>query len=345
VDGSGQYVEQSAHTCDKCPVGQHGFVDQDGNSGDCTLCPGGYINNRAGHSCRACPAGRIANAERTKCDKCPKGSFSTAGATTCTPWRTRGECGTDEYYATGTTTQDTCRKNLYFFDGVYNTAEKYSERITENSTATVAASSVSYQDCSDIENGDQLLVEDDAKVIAKETFKNCKKLKRLKIGTKLESIGESAFRGASLREVTIPDNIKTIKREAFKGNPLKKITVLDSATTFEDNAVDKGLTQFCGSPVGSRLPGVMSQRQQDNQPPCAKCESDKYAVNRYGTTCVAKTKKHKAILTSPGTDVSDTEWIDCPVGYVRDSPTSCSVDKVQLEKAWYKWGHYHNSLQ
>lgn len=345
VDGSGQYVEQSAHTCAKCPAGQHGSVDQDGNSGDCVSCPDGHFNNRAGQSCRPCPAGRVPNTEKTNCKKCPRGSFSAAGDTTCTPWRTQDECDADEYYAQGTATQDACRKKQYFFDGVYNTKDQYDQRLAENNAATVDASSVSYKHCNDILNGDRIVVENNAKIISRDAFRNCKRLKRLNIGNTLELIEESAFRGSSLREVTIPANIVTIEKEAFKGAPLKKITVESITTTFADDAVDAGLTQFCGSPVGDRLPGVMSQSQQDSQPPCAKCESDKYAANRYGTACVAKTKKHRAILMSAGTDVSDTEWVDCPPGYVRDSPTSCSVDKIQLQKAWYKWGHYQNSLQ
>ncbi|MBO5522324.1 MAG: leucine-rich repeat domain-containing protein [Roseburia sp.] len=55
-------------------------------------------------------------------------------------------------------------------------------------------------------------------VIDKNAFKGCKKLKTVKIGKNVQTIGERAFyQCTALKKINIPNNVKSIKKEAFAG--------------------------------------------------------------------------------------------------------------------------------
>lgn len=52
--------------------------------------------------------------------------------------------------------------------------------------------------------------------IEKNAFKGCKKLKSVKIGKNIQTIGERAFyQCTALKKISIPGNVKSIKKEAF----------------------------------------------------------------------------------------------------------------------------------
>jgi len=62
--------------------------------------------------------------------------------------------------------------------------------------------------------------------IDKNAFKGCKKLKSVKIGKNVQTIGERAFyQCKALQKIGIPSNVKSIKKEAFAGcKNLKNVT-------------------------------------------------------------------------------------------------------------------------
>ena len=66
--------------------------------------------------------------------------------------------------------------------------------------------------------------------IAANAFKNCKKLKSVKIGSNITTIGKNAFRNCTaLKSVTIPKKVTTIGANAFAGcKSLTKVTIKSS---------------------------------------------------------------------------------------------------------------------
>ena len=70
----------------------------------------------------------------------------------------------------------------------------------------------------------ELTINGDIKKIPKNSFKNCKSLKKIVISSPTETIGKSAFEGCAEEiEISIPSSIKTIKKNAFLG--IKTLTV------------------------------------------------------------------------------------------------------------------------
>ncbi|MBO5487274.1 MAG: leucine-rich repeat domain-containing protein [Eubacterium sp.] len=70
--------------------------------------------------------------------------------------------------------------------------------------------------------------------IDKNAFKGCKKLKTVKIGKNVQTIGERAFyQCTALKKIGIPGNVKSIKKEAFAGcKNLQNVTFQGKKVTF-----------------------------------------------------------------------------------------------------------------
>lgn len=70
-------------------------------------------------------------------------------------------------------------------------------------------------------------------------FTHCKKLERVVLGKNVRAIGESAFSGTSLTEITIPERVNTIDQDAFsKCKNLKKITFKGTPSDISPYAFD-----------------------------------------------------------------------------------------------------------
>lgn len=70
-------------------------------------------------------------------------------------------------------------------------------------------------------------------------FTHCKKLERVVLGKNVRVIGESAFSGTSLTEITIPKRVNTIDQDAFsKCKNLKKITFKGTPSDISPYAFD-----------------------------------------------------------------------------------------------------------
>lgn len=70
-------------------------------------------------------------------------------------------------------------------------------------------------------------------------FTHCKKLERVVLGKNVRAIGESAFSGTSLTEITIPKRVNTIDQDAFsKCKNLKKITFKGTPSDISPYAFD-----------------------------------------------------------------------------------------------------------
>lgn len=70
-------------------------------------------------------------------------------------------------------------------------------------------------------------------------FTHCKKLEKAVLGKNVRSIGESAFSGTSLTEITIPKRVNTIDQDAFsKCKNLKKITFKGTPSDISPYAFD-----------------------------------------------------------------------------------------------------------
>lgn len=70
-------------------------------------------------------------------------------------------------------------------------------------------------------------------------FTHCKKLERVVLGKNVRIIGESAFSGTSLTEITIPKRVNTIDQDAFsKCKNLKKITFKGTPSDISPYAFD-----------------------------------------------------------------------------------------------------------
>lgn len=70
-------------------------------------------------------------------------------------------------------------------------------------------------------------------------FARCKKLEKVILGKNVQSIGESAFSGTSLTEITIPKRVDTIDQDAFsKCKNLKKITFKGTPSDISPYAFD-----------------------------------------------------------------------------------------------------------
>lgn len=70
-------------------------------------------------------------------------------------------------------------------------------------------------------------------------FTHCKKLEKAVLGKNVRSIGESAFSGTSLTEITIPERVNTIDQDAFsKCKNLKKITFKGTPSDISPYAFD-----------------------------------------------------------------------------------------------------------
>ena len=85
-----------------------------------------------------------------------------------------------------------------------------------------------------------LIIGDDITSIDTEAFKGCSILTSLTIGNGVKIIGQKAFYGAKLKDVTIPSNVTYIHTEAFYGcvGPF----VLNSNPVLDTEAFDKGAT-------------------------------------------------------------------------------------------------------
>lgn len=71
-----------------------------------------------------------------------------------------------------------------------------------------------------------LIIGDGVTAIEKDLFRNCKILNSVTLGKDVEEIGEYAFYGCSITEITIPDSVQTINRTAFGAcKSLEKVTL------------------------------------------------------------------------------------------------------------------------
>ena len=71
-----------------------------------------------------------------------------------------------------------------------------------------------------------LIIGDGVTAIEKDLFRNCKILNSVTLGKDVEEIGEYAFYGCSITEITIPDSVKSIGKSAFGAcESLEKVTL------------------------------------------------------------------------------------------------------------------------
>ena len=76
-------------------------------------------------------------------------------------------------------------------------------------------------------------------VVSVAGFTYCKKLEKVVLGKNVRAIGESAFSGTSLTEITIPKRVNTIDQDAFsKCKNLKKITFKGTPSDISPYAFD-----------------------------------------------------------------------------------------------------------
>ena len=72
----------------------------------------------------------------------------------------------------------------------------------------------------------KLIVKKGVTSISKGAFKNCKKLKKVKLSTSVIKIAENAFTGTALKNVTIPKSVMYMGNNAFSNcKKLKKVSV------------------------------------------------------------------------------------------------------------------------
>lgn len=92
-------------------------------------------------------------------------------------------------------------------------------------------------------------------------FSNCGKITEITIPESVTSIGESAFSGASLKNLEIPNGVQTIGKAAFSNTRLASVSVPASVTTIGENAfvaqattnvtLNKKTNEISGSPWGA----------------------------------------------------------------------------------------------
>ena len=91
-----------------------------------------------------------------------------------------------------------------------------------------------FQNCSTLED---LILSDDLRTIGKNAFKGCSALTIPNIPPRVTSIGEYAFYGTLLQDITIPSGVNSLNQYSFASCPdLNKVTIRRNVTSIHANA-------------------------------------------------------------------------------------------------------------
>jgi len=357
-DTGNEFAIEGGIYCVPCQMGTEGV------NGKCEACTGASYGAGVGQGCTSCDPGTESAPNGLRCKPCKRGTYRNGNMPECVAWTSKTVCDQKDngrfFFGRGSSIRDTCQEKRVLDNGVL---KKVSE-LSGTGTVPITAKSVSYKTCSDLDFGEELVIEDDAEAIVENAVASCTKLKRVRIGTKVKSIGKAAFKNANIEKVRIPDAVETIDEEAFQGNEQltdivigssvkevkarafeggakhRKVTVLNTSTIIDATAFDSNsIDQFCGGRVSDfGITNAMSQESQDAQPVCAPCKDTEYAENRYTLGCKPRTVRKNVISRQQGEDIlTDDEWIECSDNSIRTA-NGCSTAIPIIQNAYRKGG-------